>query len=293
MHELAAQDFRLLDNGAPQTVTLEEQPERQPVAIVTLLQIGGAARRNLSDFAGLSTLLDYIVGQSAHRAALVTFDSRPEEQWDFTAHLDSFTDGLHHLKPGDDGAAILDAVTFGVHLLQTQPPSVRRILLVICQREDAGSRGKLEDIVRSLGENNIPIYSLSFSPEQAWLKDQFTKQRHENAPYQFGPAGPTLLHTFDLGTPLGVALHALHTNTAAELASLAGGESFTFTGRRDLEKDLSIIANHNPNQYLLTFQPTALEPGFHTLAVSTPDHPENAVSARSSYWSGPHAQPQP
>ena len=286
---LTSKDFQLLDNGARQTITLEDAPERQPVAIVTLLQTGGAARGELSNFVGLASLVEAIAGTSQRRAALITFDSQPEDVWGFTSHIDSFTDGLHHLTPGDDGAAILDAVTFGIHLLQKQPPSVRRVLVVISQRADSGSRSRLEDIVHSLGEQNISVYSLAFSPERAWLKNQFTGERHGQKPYQLGPAGPTLIDTFDLGTPLGVALHALHTNTSAELASLCGGESYAFTGRHDLEEHLTTIANHRPNQYLLSFQPTSSQPGFHRLAVNTPTHAEATVSARSGYWLGPYS----
>ena len=116
------------------------------------------------------------------------------------------------------------------------------------------------------------------------MKDQFTKSRHENAPYQISPDLPPLLHTFDLGTPLGVALRALRTNAASEVATLSGGESVAFGDRRDLENQLAVLANHIPNRYMLSFRPSSDQAGFHALQVFLPAHPELQVAARTSYW---------
>jgi hypothetical protein len=90
--------------------------------------------------------------------------------------------------------------------------------------------------------------------------------------------------TFDLGTPLGVAIRAMRTNAASSVASLSGGESVTFGDQHDLERQLAILANHIPNRYLLSFRPTSDQTGFHTLAVRIPGQPALQVSARSSYW---------
>jgi hypothetical protein len=57
LHTLSAQDFKLLDNGIEQSISIEES-ERQPVAIVVLLQIGGAGSRQFASYAKLPTMLD-------------------------------------------------------------------------------------------------------------------------------------------------------------------------------------------------------------------------------------------
>jgi VWFA-related protein len=282
---LVASDFRVTDNGVEQTVTVEDV-ERQPLSMVVLLQTGSAGSRQLQNYRNLGTMLEYMMGSSAYEIAMNTFDSQTERSWGFTSNLDHLKDGFQHPVEGDDGAAIVDAVSEGIDLLKKRPATSRRVILLFSQPYDDGSKAKAEDVVKRLGENNITIYSITFSPEKAWLKDQFTKPRHENAPYQLTPNEPPLLHTFDLATPLIVAIKAMKTDTAAEIASLSGGEHLRFDEKRNLESKLGMLANHIPNRYTLSFRSSSDAPGFHEIKVSIVNHPEVAeVDARTSYWS--------
>jgi VWFA-related protein len=284
VHNLQAQDFVLTDNEVVQTVSIE-QAERQPVAVVVLLQTGGAAPRQFQNYAGLATMVDALTGSSPRQVAMVTFDSRPEEASDFLTNVDDLKGELAHPTPGDDGAAILDAVDYGIGLLEQQPTGTRRVLLLLSQPQDDGSKAHADEVVRRLGETNTTIYSVTFSPQQQWLKDQFTHERHENPPYEFSP-GIVLLHTFDLSTPVEQALQAMRKDTAAEIATLSGGESVRFGDRSSLEQELSVLENHLPNRYALTFRPTSNAPGFHALKVQVMHQPVALkVSARESYWS--------
>ena len=284
-HTLTTADFKLLDNGVAQKVSLEDV-ERQPLAVVVLMQTGATAPRQFENYSNLPSMIRYVMGSSAYKVALVTFDSQPEYEWPFSSSVDNLSDPLMHPEEGDRGAAIFDAVNQGIDMLSHQPPTVRRVLILLSQPLDEKSHNTSEDVIRRLGENNVTLYSVTFSPEKTWLKDQFTKPRHEEKPYQLDPTpgAKPLLHTFDLGTPLGVALRALRTNAADELANLSGGESMPFDGRKDLEQQLSVVANHLPNRYLLTFVPSSQQVGFHTLQVQVQSDPGLEVRARSSYW---------
>jgi VWFA-related protein len=278
--------------GVEQKVSIEDV-ERQPLAVVVLLQTGGAAPRQFQNYRSVDTMLDYMMGSSKHRVAVVTFDSQPEEIWDFTRNVDDLKDAFTSPGNGDGKAAIVDAVNYGIDLLKQQPASARRIILLFSQPQDDGSKAHAEDVVRRLGENNTTIYSITFSPEKTWLKDQFTKPRHGNPPYQLSPNLPPLLHTFDLGTPLGVALKAMREDTAAEVADLSGGEHVRFDDKRSLEQQLSILANHIPNRYTLSFRPSSNAPGLHAIKVQVVHQPVPLdIAARTSYWSsGPVLHP--
>lgn len=277
-------DFSLSDNGVQQKVSVEEV-EHQPVAVLVLLQTGGAATDQFQNYRGLPAMLEYATAGSPHTVAMVTFDSRPEEASDFIANVKDLKDDLTHPAPGDSGAAILDAVNYAIGRLDQQPAGVRRVLLLVSQTHDEGSKTTAEEVVRRLGETNTLICSLTFSPEKTWVKDQFTKQRHENPLYEFSPGMPLLLHTFNLSEPLGVALRAMRANTAAEIAALSGGESLPFSNQAEFDGQLSAIANHLPNSYTLTFRPTSNTPGLHTIAVQVLHQPEPVVvKARETYW---------
>jgi len=287
---LHASDFVVTDDGVPQHVMLEET-EHQPLSILVLMQTGGAASREFPDYAKLGTMLGYLTANSAFRISMVTFDSRPEDQWDFTPYLEDLEDGFTHPRAGDGAAAILDAVNYSIGLFAEQPVKARRYLLLISQTHDDGSKAKAEDIIHRLGENNITIECFTFSPEKDWLKDQFTKPHGPAPPYKFAPDQPPVIDTLDLSTPLLMALNAMRTNASAEIAALSGGESLPFGSKAELEHQLAQLTNHLAETYTLSFQPTSKQPGFHSLQVYLRDRPDLRVSARSSYWAAEANQP--
>jgi hypothetical protein len=89
----------------------------------------------------------------------------------------------------------------------------------------------------------------------------------------------------DMSTPLGVAVKALRTNTAEELAVLSGGAHLKFTDEPNFEKQLSAIADDIHNRLMLSFQPDSHQPGFHTLTVRLAgQQPHPGILARTSYW---------
>jgi len=281
---LNANDFSITDNGVEQKVTLEEV-ERQPVSILVVMQTGGAGPRQFENYRNLPILLDAMGGSAKHEAAVMTFDSAPEDLFPFVSNTARLKEAFTHPHEGDHGAAVLDAVNYAIDLFKPKPATTRRIILLLSQPQDDGSKVHAEEVVRRLGENNITIFSVSFSPEKSWLKDQFTKPRQGNAPYAL-PAHAPLLNTFNLSTPLVVALRAMREDTAAEVASLSGGEHVRFDDTRSLEEQLALIANQIPNRYLLSFSPNSSAPGFHALKVQVKGQADPvSVSARTGYWS--------
>jgi VWFA-related protein len=186
---LAANDFVLTDDGIPQKLTLEQDTGGEPLALVVVIEIGGAGAREFNKFNSiappLAPMLASIVGNVPHKVAVVAFDSQPTLLQNFTSDLDSAADAIasltpgctrqHHLENcasplavhnlglGDNGAAILDALGFSVDLLRNQPPQYRRAVLLISETLDRGSHLKLEEALRAISETNTVIYSIGFS----------------------------------------------------------------------------------------------------------------------------------
>ncbi|WP_187290241.1 VWA domain-containing protein [Terriglobus saanensis] len=281
---LNANDFIVTDNGVEQKVALEEV-ERQPVSILVVMQTGGAGQRQFEYYRNVPTLLDAMGGSAKHETAVMTFDSAPEDLFPFVSNPARLKQAFTHPHAGDHGAAVLDAVNYAIDLFKGKPAGTRRIILLLSQPQDHGSKVHAEEVVRRLGENNITIFSVSFSPEKTWLKDQFTRERQGNPPYKM-TGRPDIIGTFSLSTPLGVALKAMREDAAAEIASLSGGEHARFDDTRSLEEQLALIANQIPNRYLLSFSPSSNAPGFHALKVQVKGQADPvSVSARTGYWS--------
>ena len=86
---LTADDFILTDNGVPQSLRLEPDTDAQPLALAVIVQTGGQGASHLGDYRDLDAVLDAVIGNVPHRVAVVTFDSKPRLEQDFTPDTDA------------------------------------------------------------------------------------------------------------------------------------------------------------------------------------------------------------
>jgi VWFA-related protein len=189
IYTLNANDFVLTDDGVPQKLSLEPDTDRQPLALVVILETGGAGAREFQNYATLAPplapMLASITGNVFHQIAVVIFDSQPHLLQSFTSDVDEASNALRTLQPGctrqehyynctsphpvhniplgDNGAAILDSLAYAVDLLRDQPPQYRRAILLISETLDRGSTTTIQRAVRAVTETNTTIYSIGFS----------------------------------------------------------------------------------------------------------------------------------
>jgi VWFA-related protein len=281
VYSLSASDFLLTDNGTPQKVSLDEAAN-SPLSLVVLIQIGGAAVHQLDQYRNLEVVLASMLGDPPNQVSIVNFDSRPEAASPFTSDIAQWTEAINHPDPGDSGAAILDSLKFALDLLNKQPLTNRRAILLISQPHDVGSKTTQKDILRITGETNTAIYTLTFSPTKTTLKDSLKEKPHENPPIQLGSG--TYHAYFNLTEPLEMILDAMRKNVAAELAVLSGGEAVSFNNQHQLDDQMGILSSDLRNRYMLSFTPISPQPGLHNLKVRVINHPDFSVFARTSYW---------
>ena len=313
---LTANDFILTDDGIEQKISLEENTDSQPLALVIVVQTGGAGGRRLDSYRRLGPLLDSIVGAVPHHVAVVGFDSEPHIEAEFTPDLNNVAGVMANLQPGDGGAAILDSLGFAVDLLREQPASYRRAILSISETLDHSSQSKLKDALRVIGDTNTTIYSLGFSTTKADMKhdaDQFNSDitpapthgclakdqsnGSDTHPVQVpdGKGNNRAMQTFNclslLAPPLFAAkmaamaaLDGMHRNVPESVARLTGGEYFKFENTRSLERGLITLSNQIPNSYALSFSPQPDSPGLHAIDVRLKDRTDLHLDARKSYW---------
>jgi VWFA-related protein len=313
---LTADNFVLTDDGVEQKISLEEDTDSQPLALVIVVQTGGAGGRRLDSYRRLGPLLDSVVGAVPHRVAVVGFDSEPHVEAEFTPDLNNVAEVMANLQPGNGGAAILDSLGFAVDLLRNQPTSYRRAILSFSETLDHGSQSKLEDALRDIDDTNTTIYSLGFSTTKADMqhdqeefnsdltpapthgclaKDQSNGSDTHPVQVPDGKGNNRAMQTFNclslLAPPLFVAematmaaLDGMHRNVPESVARLTGGEYFKFENTRSLERGLITISNQIPNSYALSFSPQADSPGLHAIDVRLKDRTGLHVDARKSYW---------
>ena len=310
---LTADDFILTDNGVPQSLRLEPDTDSEPLALAVIVQTGGRGASHLRDYRDLGAVLDAVIGNVPHRVAVVSFDSRPRLEQDFTTNTDAAAKTIATLHEGDPGAAILDALNFGINLLRKQPPAYRRAVLLFSETVDSGSQTSFEDALRAVDDTNTSIYSFGFSSTKAALKHEASKlpgpggSPYSNEPYPpggcmsrdsdadpdaHGKRGVQVLDcASDLLPPLRLARMAFLTardglkrNVPESVAHLTGGEYFAFKDATTLRRHLITISNDVPNYYVLTFRPQSPQPGLHALELRLRDRPGLQLRARNAYW---------
>ena len=281
VYGLHADDFIIEDDHLEQVVHLDEPLEPDPISLVIALECGRRAKREFDRIRGLPTMLDPVLSDRRNEAALLLFDSKLNLVADFTRNSEGIEQDLRELQPGDRGAAILDAVAYSARLLARRPGGRGRVLLLISETRDHGSRfTKLDEVVQLIGENNISVYALPFSP---YLSQQADVIRGANRD-EWSPNA-------DLIEKLAAIHQSLKANTPKALARLTGGEYEMFHGRSGFETHLISFTNHLDSRYRLSFEPNDPHPGLHEIRVQLRHaEPGESVLYRRSYWVGQHGQ---
>jgi VWFA-related protein len=278
VYGLGTQDFIVEDNGVPQKVHVQEEMDTAPVALVVAIEQGGMSVLEFDKFMKLAPLLDTFLSDDKSQAALVGFDSQPHLMKDFTHSSDDLNESLKSMEPGDGGDAIMDTISYAVDLLDTQPREYRRVLLLISEARDHGSKHtKTEALIRKIGRSDVLVLTVSFSPGKAeFLHDVEAKDD---------------VRTMNMVSALVMLVQAMKKNVTKEIATMSGGEYTTFTGDKRFEERVLDAAKHTRNRYLLTFSPTNPTPGLHTLKVRLANDYGARIVARANYWVGEEGQP--
>ncbi len=276
VYGLRQKDFLLEDNGVPQKIRVQEEMDTAPVSLVVAVEEGGVSALEFDKLAKLGPLLDLFLADGRSQAALVGFDSRPHLIRDFTHSSDEIGDALKHLEPGNGGDAILDTVSYAVDLLETEPKEYRRVLLLVSEERDHGSKHtKPAQLVEKIGRSDILVLSVSFSPSRAELLHDIKDSGDDR--------------TMNLFSTVAMIVQAFKKNVAREVAHMSGGEYTTFTGDKGFEQRVVDAAKHARNRYLITFSPSDPTPGLHTIRVKTAEDYGARIVARANYW----RQPEP
>lgn len=269
-------EFRVLDNGKLREVRVDTPDSvSAPLAFVIAVQSNDIANSALLKIQKTGAMIQPLITGERGRAAILSFDEKVVLRQDFTNNPTLITQTFQQLKGGATRLARTnDAVAEAARLLHLRPVGERKVLLVIGESRDRGSKSDFEETLKQIQTENISVYFLSFSA----YTTAFTTKGSE---YKPPVGGMNLLAVFSELSRKG------GTSTADLLTASSGGRRFSFATLKGLEGALASLGEELHSQYLISFAADSGTVGFHRVEIMLPGQPLAKVQSRPGYWINP------
>lgn len=285
VYDLSKQDFQVFDNGHLQQIQSLAISNRQ-LAVVILIQADDSVKPLLKQLTPLVPIFSDLLLGPKGRAAVMSYSNRVKELQDFSNSGDALRSTFKHLTARGGQARLNDAMTRAIALLNRQPKTDRRILIVFSDGSDSGSETSERDVIARAARADVTVYALGFSRTQALFKSQPQSTVPDPANSNVARSmPPNSIHTpteaeNTYGTP-GEGLSLLDAagrlisskvmrnhGPLATYASTTGGVFYHQWSERSLQDHLSRIADEIHSQYQLAYVPNDLnQAGFHRIEV--------------------------
>lgn len=275
---LTVDDFVVSDEGVKQSISLDTSDTvLAPVALVFAVQSSGISQPVLAKLRQIGGLIHPVITGQRGQTALLAYDSDVRVLESFTTDSDTVRTSLAGIDARTyRSAALADTVMQAVRMLSTRPTNFRRILLIIGESRDRGSKTKIKPAIEAAQRAGVIVYPITYSPQKvAWT-----------ARPQDDPPLPGDMNLGDAFAELG---RMTSPNAADSLAFTSGGRHLSFATLKGLEEALAVTGKEIHSQYLLSFAPTgadgvSVHPGYHRLSVKVSSRPDAVVRARPGYW---------
>jgi VWFA-related protein len=293
---LGPEDLILYDNNVPQKIQMEW--ETYPIDLVVAVQTSANAGAVIDKLGGSGILFSQLVAADRGATAVVTFSDEVRVHQDFTDSADQVTHALRMLRKEGGGPCTLDALGEALAMLERRPAGRRRVVLVVGEKRERGSRVKLAEVAERAQRLNASVWWLTFSPflqpftvRPKTMEDTKPEAERIKMPKCSGCEKPdTRPAPVDLG-PGGLiyGLGELARMSKPDLSTLftgaTGGRVEGFLTKGALERTIARIGEEIHWQYILSFEPKGGEAGsFHAVRVVVKGRPELTARTRQGYW---------
>jgi VWFA-related protein len=272
--DLRASNFRLLDEGLSQPVTVDEATA--PVSLAVVIQATQDVRSYLPFIAKTRSVMDALLAGASGETAILMYGS------DVSVVKPFDEAALKSIPAVGRPARMIDAGLRAVTLLAGRPATRTRVLLFIGQPMDSGSEAALAELKAQVERENIVVFALTLPLlGRAFVSDTFSLQgvsKAERGGYRVGT---------DLGNLVRVlsrtAGTASDTDPFSVLSAATGGTQLHFRTQRQLEDGIAAIGLQVRSAYVLSYPAPAGTPGYRAVRVEV-DVPRAKVYARPGYW---------
>jgi VWFA-related protein len=259
--DLKLSDFRLYDNERLQKIAVESGAA--PVSVAVAVQTNLDVRAYVPFIAKVGSVVETMVAGEEGDSALLTYNSEVQVRKRFGSG--DLQKELRAISPSGLRARSLDAGMQAVRMLAEQPPSRRRVLLLIGQALDDGSEAKLAALQDEAEKQNVAVFALVL-PEigKNFISDNFSLQ---GQPAEGGGfiASTNLLKLISVLSHAGDG--AADADPFTALSTATAGGLFHFRKQDELESILAAVGVQLRSGYLLSYYANTAEAGKHKIRV--------------------------
>lgn len=214
---LEKDNFRILEDGKPQTISVFSRESELPLSIVLAVDVSLSTKRDLKLELESARKFAHDIVRPQDGLALFEFSEHVDQLTPFTASLQKIDNGISRVQ-GGAATALYDAVYLASHALAKRQG--RKVLVVITDGGDTMSSVGYQEALRAAQESEALVYSLIVVPIEA-----------------------------DAGRDLG-GEHAL-----IQMSNDTGGKHFYASGITQLDRAFQQISDELRTQYLLAYYP--------------------------------------
>jgi VWFA-related protein len=264
--DLSQKDFHVFDDGVEQTIDHWDLGG-DPLAVVLVLETSDRAHAMIPVIHSLGSIFTETAMALNGEAAVITYDSTVDVRQPFTLDHDAVESAIANAEFEDPRRHLYDAMAQAVEMLKDEAPMRRRIMLVIGESRDDGSKAKFGPIVRDAEHANISIYAV--------VPNSMTRDLLQDAPALWAAPAIFLLQQGKNRSK----------NHDLEVAAAAtGGIHYSAVRAETLRDALDKIGGEIHAQYIISYRPNSERaPGFHAIAV-TVSRPNVLVRTRPGYY---------
>jgi VWFA-related protein len=312
---LAQDDFKLEEDGRPQTIAYFARETDLPLTLGLLVDTSMSQRRVLPEERGASqSFLDNMLREGQDQAFLIHFDRQVELLQDLTSShqkLESALKLLEIAQPADDsgsgsggggggypgggrggprtargGTALYDAIFLASdEVLRKQ--AGRKALVVLLDGVDRGSKETLQEAIETAQRANTIVYSILFADDEGYQSGGFGRPGGGyggGGPYGGGPYGGGGgrrgggAQRFPEQRPDGKKI-------LMQISAETGGRLFEVSKKQSVDQIYRQIEEELRSQYSLGYTPDSGSGlGYHKLHL-TAKQKDYVVQAREGYYS--------
>jgi len=247
--DISQTDIRILDDHVPvDHIKQFEKMSDLPLRVGLLLDVSDSMKRAMEQEKSVAlAFLKRVVRPSTDRAFVMAFGDTVQIFQDPTDEVANLIGAVKQAKGPGDSTDFFDAVYSGCvsQWKATETGPVHRVMVVISDGEDTGSRHVLDDVIAVAQRSEIQIYTLNIHLRKRYYRGDAVLQK---------------------------------------LAEETGGRFFIANNAREADDIFSQLEQELRTQYYVSFRPQDELPGYHALQVEVQNPKKLMVHARHGYY---------